>query len=167
MGDERYPRTVSHVGVTVPDLEKAIEWYEDVLGWTHIAGPDEVVKGEGYWSEQTDNLLGETDFESVRIAQVTSGNGVGFEFQEYASATDRADPHPTDTGYFHVCVVDPDVAGLAEKIDESGGEHHTDVWDLQEDDETNQLTYCKDPFGNLLEINSHSYETMMGGVLTD
>ncbi len=34
-----YPRTFSHIGITVPDLEKAVEFYEKVLGWYVIMPP--------------------------------------------------------------------------------------------------------------------------------
>ena len=31
MGD--YPRGLAHVGITVPDIEAAMDWYADVLGF--------------------------------------------------------------------------------------------------------------------------------------
>jgi catechol 2,3-dioxygenase-like lactoylglutathione lyase family enzyme len=28
-----YPRTISHVGISVPDVENAVEFYREVMGW--------------------------------------------------------------------------------------------------------------------------------------
>lgn len=33
----QYPRSITHVGVTVTDLDKAVEWYQAVLGLYTIA----------------------------------------------------------------------------------------------------------------------------------
>jgi catechol 2,3-dioxygenase-like lactoylglutathione lyase family enzyme len=27
-----YPRSFSHIGITVTDLEKAVTWYQEILG---------------------------------------------------------------------------------------------------------------------------------------
>jgi catechol 2,3-dioxygenase-like lactoylglutathione lyase family enzyme len=32
-----YPRTFSHIGISVPDLEKAVEFYSKVMGLLMIA----------------------------------------------------------------------------------------------------------------------------------
>ena len=34
-----YPRTFSHIGISVPDLERAVEFYTEVLGWYVIMPP--------------------------------------------------------------------------------------------------------------------------------
>jgi catechol-2,3-dioxygenase len=34
-----YPRTFSHIGISVPDVEKAAKFYSDVMGWYHIMEP--------------------------------------------------------------------------------------------------------------------------------
>jgi catechol 2,3-dioxygenase-like lactoylglutathione lyase family enzyme len=33
------PLAVNHVGITVPDIFAAIDWYSDVFGCTHLMGP--------------------------------------------------------------------------------------------------------------------------------
>nr|WP_246022027.1 VOC family protein [Flavobacterium cellulosilyticum] len=30
---ETYPRSFSHIGITVPDINKAVEFYQKVMGW--------------------------------------------------------------------------------------------------------------------------------------
>ena len=34
-----YPKTFSHIGISVPDLEKAVSFYEEVMGWYTIMKP--------------------------------------------------------------------------------------------------------------------------------
>jgi hypothetical protein len=56
-------------------------------------------------------------------------------------------------------VVDPDIEGLAKRIADSGGKQNSAVWTLLEG-EPFQAVYCQDPWGNIIEIYSHSTELM-------
>lgn len=152
-----YPRTLAHVGVAVPDLEEAVEWYREVLGWTPQTGPRSVDGGDGYAGRRAEDVLGE--FREMRVATLLTGNGIGVEVFEFTPEEPGADGDAPRAGYFHICVTDPDVEDLAETIDASGGDHYSDVWRLHEDDEY-RLTYCEDPYGNLIEIYSHTQAQM-------
>ncbi|WP_144901456.1 VOC family protein [Halobellus captivus] len=158
MADSQHPRRVAHVGVTVPDIEAALEWYEDVLGWTRLKGPRTSTGGEGYGGRRGVDVLGE--YESMNVAHLLTGGGVAVEFFEFEPAGEPQPVDPKRPGLFHLCVIDPDVAELASKIDRSGGDHYAEIWRLYEDSEEFRLTYCRDPFGNLIEIYSHSHEQM-------
>ena len=37
-----YPKSFSHIGLTVPDIHKAVEFYEAVMGWYTIMKPSKV-----------------------------------------------------------------------------------------------------------------------------
>jgi len=37
MKEIKYPRSFSHIGITVPDIEKAVEFYSEVMGWYVVA----------------------------------------------------------------------------------------------------------------------------------
>ena len=37
-----YPRTFSHIGISVPDLGAAVKFYTEVLGWYLIMKPTEI-----------------------------------------------------------------------------------------------------------------------------
>ncbi|MFT4788878.1 MAG: catechol 2,3-dioxygenase-like lactoylglutathione lyase family enzyme, partial [Paraglaciecola sp.] len=37
-----YPRTFSHIGISVPDLDQAVKFYTEVLGWYLIMQPTEI-----------------------------------------------------------------------------------------------------------------------------
>jgi len=76
----------------------------------------------------------------------------------FESTEGEPNPEPTQSGLFHLCVIDEDVEGLAARIDKAGGDHYSEVWQIFEDDDQYTLTYCRDPYGNLVEIYSHSHE---------
>lgn len=40
-----YPRAFSHIGLSVPDLEVAVKFYSDVMGWYTVMEPS-VIKEE-------------------------------------------------------------------------------------------------------------------------
>jgi catechol 2,3-dioxygenase-like lactoylglutathione lyase family enzyme len=152
------PRSLAHVGVAVPDLEEAVEWYREVLGWTMQTEPRTVRGGDGYAGTRAVDVLGE--FEEMTVVTLRTGNGVGIEVFEFSPAGPRDGRDAPHQGYFHVCVTDPDVEGLAASIDDRDGDHHAKIWRLYEDDEEYRLTYCRDPYGNLIEIYSHDQERM-------
>lgn len=159
-----HPRSIAHVGVTVPDIEEAIEWYRDVLGWTLLTEPrtvdgtDGVGGPDNYEERRAKDVLGE--FDQMTVATLVTGNQVGIELFEFTPSDGAAAVDQDRTGFFHLCVVDPDVEGLAETIDERGGNHHAEVWRLHEDLAEYKLTYCRDPYGNRIEIFSHNQEQM-------
>ena len=61
------------------------------------------------------------------------------------------------TGIFHFCLTDPDIETLARRIDETGGKQRSKVWQLWPD-KPYKVCYCEDPWGNIVELSSHSYE---------
>jgi catechol 2,3-dioxygenase-like lactoylglutathione lyase family enzyme len=38
-----YPRTINHVAISVSNIEEAIKWYQDILGFTLIKGPIKII----------------------------------------------------------------------------------------------------------------------------
>ena len=44
MKETKYPRSFSHIGITVPDIEKAVTFYSEVMGWYVIMKPSKVQK---------------------------------------------------------------------------------------------------------------------------
>src|SRR6266404_6771190 len=136
-----YPRAVNHVGVGVADIERAIRWYKEVLGFTLLKGPFEV-HGADPGSDVQD-VLGQ-DCNALLLAHMVSVNGIGIElFQLLDPPHERRDP-PLEywkSGFFHICVTDPDIEGLAGRIALSGGRQRSKIW-----------------------RNTHNYETLYGGM---
>ena len=97
---------------------------------------------------------------SFRIAHLSTGDRVGVELFQF-----RQQVNPEDnfeywkTGVFHFCVQDPNVEELAERIVAAGGKKRMEKPRYYYPGEKPyRMIYMEDPFGNILEIYSHSYE---------
>ena len=44
MSDKNYPKSFSHIGITVPDIQKAVDFYSEVMGWYIVMKPSVVKK---------------------------------------------------------------------------------------------------------------------------
>lgn len=155
----RYPRSFSHIGLSVPDLEKAVEFYSEVMGWYVVMKPS-VVKEE----KDTDigqmciDVFGE-GFGEFKIAHMVTSDGIGIELFEFKQ-NDGKKPvfNPYTTGLFHFCVQDPDVEGMVEKIVAHGGKQRMPIREYYPGDKPYRMCYVEDPFGIVFEVYSHSYE---------
>lgn len=69
---------ITHVGLAVPDLDAAIKWYEQVLGFRLLAGPYSFDASEENEHNMTNDLLGAT-VRKMQNAHLMADNGVGIE----------------------------------------------------------------------------------------
>lgn len=152
MQDGSGPRPLSHVGLTVSDLEAAVEWYGDILGFETLIEPHVRRAGDDGIHISRD-LLG-VEFESMRVAFLETGGGANLELFEFDDTEGVSAVSPVDVGFHHVGVVDPDLEALAARIDETGGEHYAAVWELYPGFEA---TYCWDPWRNRIEIYNREF----------
>jgi len=154
------PCAVTHIGITVPDIEAAIAWYRDVLGFRLIAGVHDAIADGTPGGDGSADAFG-PDFHSCRMAHMASANGVGiefFEFVEPGTETPRDNFRWREVGFSHICVSDPAIDDLVARIEASGGRMRTSrVREVYEGDPY-RWVYCEDPFGNVVEIYSHSHE---------
>lgn len=155
----QYPRSFSHIGITVPDLEKAVKFYKEVMGWYTIMEPTVV-------HEEKETAIGQMcidvfgkGWESFKIAHLSTSDKIGIELFEFKdNQKPQAEFSPFQTGVFHFSVQDPDVEGLAKKIVDAGGKQRMPVREYYPNEKPYRMVYMEDPFGNIIEIYSHSYE---------
>lgn len=154
-----YPRTFSHIGISVPDLEAAVKFYTEVLGWYLIMEPTEIIEDDSAIGEMCSDVFG-AGWEKFRIAHLATGDRIGVELFEFKNQENPEDNFEYwKTGIFHFCVQDPNVEELAERIVAAGGKKRMKApryYYLGE--KPYRMIYMEDPFGNILEIYSHSYE---------
>jgi catechol 2,3-dioxygenase-like lactoylglutathione lyase family enzyme len=154
------PRPIAHVGMTVTDLDRAVEWYCDVLGFEPIGTPVEVTTGDGHGGAVAADVFG-PGCRRFRLAHLASANGTALELFQFIEPRSRPRPDNFEywmTGLFHLCLVAPDIDDLAERISSTGGRRRTSrVWEMFPG-EPYRTCYCEDPFGNVLELYSHSHE---------
>lgn len=156
-----YPRNLSHIGISVPDLEKAVKFYTEVMGWYVIMEPSVV-------EEENDTAIGKmcidvfgTGWKSFKIAHLSTGDRMGVEMFEFNSSKNLKPKHefnPYNTGIFHYCVQDPDIEGLIKKIVDHGGKQRMPIREYYPGEKPYRMVYMEDPFGNIIEIYTHSYE---------
>ena len=156
----KYPRALAHVGVGVTDLDVAIAWYEDVLGLRLIMGPVDIAADDSPGGEAASDVFGPS-FRRLRQAHMGCGNGVALELFEFVNPLAENSPENFNywkTGFSHICFIDPDVDGLARQIARTGGKVRTRrAWQIFPNEQY-RFCYCEDPFGNVLELYSHSHE---------
>jgi catechol 2,3-dioxygenase-like lactoylglutathione lyase family enzyme len=136
----------------VPDLDLAVKWYKEVFGFTVIREPIEFVPDDTLRGMAVKDIHG-SSLKKVRMAWLSSANQVGFEIFEYIEP--KAERRTNN--FIHICITDPDIEGLCKKISETGGKQRSKVWEIVPD-KGYKIAFCEDPFGNIIEIYSHSYE---------
>ena len=153
-----YPRTFSHIGISVPDLEAAVKFYAEVLGWYVIMEPTTITEDDSDIGQMCTDVFG-ANWKSFRIAHLSTGDRVGIELFEFPD-NQRPDNNLEywKTGTFHFCIQDPDVEGLVEKIKAHGGKQRMPIRHYYPGEKPYRMVYVEDPFGNVFEIYSHSYE---------
>ena len=77
-----YPRNFSHIGISVPDLEKAVEFYSQVLGWYVIMKPTEITEDDSAIGQMCTDVFG-ADWGKFRIAHLSTGDRIGVELFEF------------------------------------------------------------------------------------
>lgn len=151
---------ITHIGLTVPDLDRAIAWYGDVLGWKVMMSAVEVKRDDSHIGHQIIDVFGPA-IGHFRQAHMSAGNGVAVELFEFVEPATPGEAPKFDywrPGVFHLCVVATDIDALAARIAETGGRLRTSkIWDVFPD-EPFRMCYCEDPFGNVIELYSHPHD---------
>ncbi|ORY18137.1 Glyoxalase/Bleomycin resistance protein/Dihydroxybiphenyl dioxygenase [Clohesyomyces aquaticus] len=135
-----YNRVLNHIALHVPDLEAAVTWYTTLFGFRRLrSGP---------------------------LAFLSTGNGVGFELFQFIDPpmSQQASFDYTRGGVFHVAITDPDPEALYERAVKASrrkiGETVTPGV-CEGEEEKQYALYCQDPWGNVIEACSCSFERMM------
>jgi catechol 2,3-dioxygenase-like lactoylglutathione lyase family enzyme len=157
-----YPRTINHIAVSVTDLNSAVKWYKEVFGFIVVNGPVEFEADDSSLGIVARDIHG-PNFRKMRMVWLSSGNQVGFEMFEYIDpkAERRIDNFEYwKSGFFHICVTDPNIEELCKRISDSGGRQRSRIWDV-DPDKGYKIAFCEDPFGNVIEIYTHCYEQLV------
>ncbi|GAF05475.1 lactoylglutathione lyase family protein [Saccharicrinis fermentans] len=159
MNIKNYPKSFSHIGITVPNIKEAVKFYSEVMGWYVIMEPSTVKK-------ETDTAIGQmcidvfgNEWEEFQIAHMSTSDGVGIELFSFLHGKKEAPEfNPFNTGLFHFCIQDPDIEDLTNKIVEAGGKQRMPIREYYPKEKPYKMVYVEDPFGIIFEIYTHSYE---------
>jgi len=152
------PRSFSHIGLSVPDVDAAVKFYTDVMGFYTIMEPTDVKEDDSDIGQMCTDVFGE-GWKKLRIAHLSTADRIGLELFEF-----DGNHAPDDNmafrrhGTFHFAIQDPDLEGLLEKIVAAGGKQRMPVRKYYPDEKPYRMVYVEDPFGIVFELYSHSYE---------
>jgi catechol 2,3-dioxygenase-like lactoylglutathione lyase family enzyme len=161
-------RAFNHVAVSVTDIDYATRWYRDVIQMTPLVEPTEITTYEKDQRNYDPHLarLVRTIFGprlgKLKFCHMSSANGVGIELFQFIEPASQLRPDGNNfeywkTGYFHIALTEPNIEELADRIALSGGKRRTGILELVPDSDK-KFCFCEDPFGNVIEIYTHSYE---------
>lgn len=77
------PRTFSHIGISVPDLDAAVKFYSEILGFYVLMQPSGVIEDTSAIGVMCTDVFG-PGWERLRIAHLSTGDGIGIELFEFA-----------------------------------------------------------------------------------
>jgi|TARA_B110000091_G_C13536931_1_gene358747 lactoylglutathione lyase family protein len=156
---KNYPKSFSHIGLTVPDIRAAVKFYSEVMGWYVIMAPAAVKKEkETAIGQMCIDVFGD-DWKTFEIAHLATSDGIGIELFSFPNGVKEAPEfNPFNTGLFHFCIQDPNIEELVDKIVSYGGKQRMPIRGYYPEDKPFKMCYVEDPFGIVFEIYTHSYE---------
>ncbi|MBQ76244.1 MAG: glyoxalase [Gammaproteobacteria bacterium] len=141
-----------HAGIVVTDLDQGIEFYKKFLG-LEDSFPLEWSLDKPGASEAVINLK-----DSAATGMMLSGDGFNIELFEYTAPEQKGDPasgRPCDFGIRHIAFEFDDIHEAAKRLVDAGGSMHREPVELG----TLLAVYCRDPFGNIIELMQPVEET--------
>lgn len=110
-------RGLEHIGLTVPDLQQAVDFFCDVLGCEPIYALDPLQRGDD-WMEKHLNVHPRTILRGLRYLRCA--NGSNLELFEYATPDQRPMPRNTDIGGHHLAFYVDDCDAACEYLRHHG-----------------------------------------------
>ena len=151
---------MNHVGLMVGDMDKAVEFYTKVLGLKIVMGNTKVIEErESAIGRMCIAVFGE-GFKGFNIAHLVTTDGIGVELFEMKERAERHDLDFSRLGIFHFCLQTDDFETVMQKTEELGGKVRMEImrYHPEDDNKPAKMVYLEDPFGNLFELYSHTYE---------
>ncbi|HIF9162886.1 TPA: VOC family protein [Photobacterium damselae] len=151
---------MNHVGIMVGDMDKAVEFYTKALGLNVVMSNTKVIEErETAIGRMCIAVFGE-GFKGFNIAHLVTTDGIGVELFEMKERQKRHEVDFSRLGIFHFCLQTDDFETAIRKIEQYGGKARMDImrYHPENDNKPAQMIYMEDPFGNLFELYSHTYE---------
>ncbi|MFE4196987.1 VOC family protein [Paenarthrobacter sp. NPDC056912] len=153
----------SHVGVTVPDIEGAILWYQRTFGMKLLAGPIEVLEDGTELGKAAAAIYGH-GFRRFAFAHLGWADGTGIELFYFESPRTYRSNNTFEywkTGIYHIALTAPNFQATIERIIQHGGRQRSEAVEIDADNGYS-IVYCEDPWGTVIELCSHPYSEMWG-----
>ena len=158
-------RVLNHIALHVPDLDAAVTFYTTLFGFKRLRTLP-VCCDRGTDPCAPIFRVYDARLHKVKLAFLTTGSGVGFELFQFVDPpmSEQASFDYTRGGVFHLAVTDPDPDALCERVVGAGGRKIGETIvpsSCVGDAEKVYALYVQDPWGNVIEACSCSFEKMM------
>lgn len=149
-------RGIEHIGITVPDHEAAVRFFEEALGAEPLFS---LVKksDEPMGADEVGPKNGLADGTAiVAVTMMRLRNGPNLEVFEIDHPKGQPGSGIADFGYHHVSLTVDDMEGVTSRFEEAGGTLLEGPYDLtgQEEGEGNRGRFGRTPWGLLIEFES-------------
>jgi catechol 2,3-dioxygenase-like lactoylglutathione lyase family enzyme len=143
---------MDHVGITVPDINQAIEWYEDILG---AVAPLTFGPFAGSFLEGALGVVPGTQIDQITTLRV--GHSAGIELFKYESPGQRQDmPRNSDWTGHHVAFYVTDIDDAVAYMDSRQVDRMFGPFTLTAGPAAGQsINYFKTPWGGYIEFISY------------
>ena len=141
-----------HVGITVPDINQAIEWFEDILG---AVAPLTFGPFEGAFLEGALDVVPGTKIDQITTLRI--GHSANIELFKYEAPRQRHDePRNSDWTGHHVAFYVTDIQTAVDYMDSRGVQRLFGPFTLTEGPAAGQsINYFKTPWGSYIEFISY------------
>ncbi|KYG29198.1 VOC family protein [Priestia endophytica] len=154
-------RGIDHIGVTVPDMEEATEFFRKAFDAKVVYDskrPEEGAMG----GEEIEKILGlKKGSEVVHMRLVSIGESISIELFKYQGINQRRPANPDDLGVQHFAVYVDNMEEAVKKFDQAGGYLFTKptkiLNEIEGNDETNQFVYASTPWGLVIELITYPH----------
>ena len=122
-------------------------------------GPVELTSDDIQVGKALKNIFG-SKFKKLRIVWMSSANNIGveiFQFIQPKQLIEKKQIEYWSGGIIHIAVTERNIEHLLSKVTKTGGKQISKLWEL-DPKKHHKLVFCSDPFGNIIEIYSHSFE---------
>jgi catechol 2,3-dioxygenase-like lactoylglutathione lyase family enzyme len=112
-------RGMEHVGLTVPNLQEACDFFENVLGAEVLFTAAKDFEGEGDWMKEHLNVHPRARIKEFRYVRMR--NGTNLEVFEYESPDQQVvTPKNSDVGGYHLAFYVDDINAAVAYLKENG-----------------------------------------------
>lgn len=155
-------RAIEHVGITVPDLEAATQFFVDAFGAEKLY--DMLEKPlSGVAVEVGLGIPSGAVISAIRMLRL--GNGPNIELFTYTNVEQSRPVLPSDLGIQHICIYVDDIDAAASRLQKAGGILLSQPSDLPGGDAGagNRYVYTRTPWGSTIELvtypSAQAYQT--------
>jgi catechol 2,3-dioxygenase-like lactoylglutathione lyase family enzyme len=143
---------IDHIGITVPNIKQAIDWFEDIFG---AVAPLTFGPFEGAFLEGALDVVPGTGINQITTLRI--GHSAGIELFEYHSPGQRQDePRNSDWSGNHIAFYVTDIQAAVDYMDSRGVDRLFGPFTLTAGPAAGQsINYFRTPWGQFFEFISY------------